>query len=103
MTALEEITIHFLISILQLQCRSRREPVSQPTLTSASSTADPTRQKVAIICVTVTKAPEIVIHKSRREFVGMRSPNHLGTKIKAIQPWQLRHVQAQIQRRPARN
>src|SRR5438876_1236639 len=103
MSALEEITIHLLISVLELQCRSRREPICQPALSSTSGTADPTRQEVTIVGVTVTKAPQIVIHKPWREFVGMRSPNHLGTKIKTIQTRQLGHVQAQIQRRPARN
>src|SRR6266550_6097771 len=103
MSALEEIPIHLLISVLELQCRSRREPICQPALASASGTADPTRQEVTIICVTVTKAPQIVIHKPWREFLGMRSPNHLGTKIKPIQTRELRHIQAKIQRRPARN
>src|SRR5436190_10803755 len=103
MSALEEIAIYFLISVLKLQCRSRREPVCQPALASPSGAPDPTRQKVTIVGVTVTKAPQIVIHKPGHEFVGMRSPNHLGTKIKAIQTRQLRHVQAYIQRRPARN
>src|SRR5436190_19887026 len=103
MPALEEITIHLLISVLKLQCRSRREPVCQQALASPSSTSDPTRQEVTIVGVTVTKAPQIVIHKPGHEFLGMRCPNHLGTKIKPIQTRQLRHVQAYIQRRPARN
>src|SRR6185369_10273973 len=99
--ALEKITIHFLITIPELQRGTRREPVGEPSLPPASGAPHPASEQIAVVGIAVTISPEIPINEAGRKFFGMRSADDFGAKVNLRQHGQSWHIQAHIERRPA--
>src|SRR6185436_7480852 len=99
-SALQKITIHFLVTIPELQCGTWREPVCEPSLTTASRAPHPACEQIAVICVAVTITPEIPINKAGRKLPRMRGTDDLGAKIHFMKLGQHWHIQAHVERGP---
>src|SRR5436190_10358169 len=83
--ALEKIAVHFLITVPELQSRSRRKPVGQPALSTAASAPNPTRQQVSAVGVPIPESPKVPINESRGELMGMWRPYDFSAKSQLVQ------------------